>query len=135
MYTFPNVNRPTTIGEINPGITVIIPLTPSTIPAKDGDKSTILASGPVVTAPCTAVANVRNTIAAVELQPEKASAATNNPLIMQQKVPASFLTFVLDIFCDFKRLSPSIEKKYANNVRMMCGNPDKIPVYEMFELC
>ena len=48
-------------------------------PAKLGLKSIKLAKGPVVTAPLTTVATVENTMAAVELQPEKASPRMNTP--------------------------------------------------------
>jgi hypothetical protein len=49
-----------------------------------------LASGPVDTAPLTAVATVTKTMAAVELQPEKESPSVNKPWPM---VPGR-------IFCD-----------------------------------
>lgn len=41
--------------------------------------STTLERGPVVTAPCTAVAIIRYTMASVELQPEYASPMTSKP--------------------------------------------------------
>lgn len=51
--------------------------------AKLGLISIKLASGPVDTAPLTAVATVENAMAAVELQPEKASPSMNTPWPMQ----------------------------------------------------
>jgi hypothetical protein len=50
--------------------------------AKLGLKSMKLARGPVDTAPLVAVATVKNTIAEVELQPEKASPSINTPWSM-----------------------------------------------------
>lgn len=54
--------------------------------AKLGLKSIKLARGPVVTAPLTEVATVENTMAAVELQPEKASPSMNTPWPMQPEI-------------------------------------------------
>jgi hypothetical protein len=54
--------------------------------AKLGLKSIKLAKGPVVTAPLTTVATVENTMAAVELQPEKASPRMNTPWPMQPAI-------------------------------------------------
>jgi len=54
--------------------------------AKLGLKSIKLARGPVDTAPLTAVATVENTMAAVELQPEKASPSINTPWPMQPEI-------------------------------------------------
>lgn len=47
-----------------------MPVKPSVIPEKFGLISIRLASGPVETAPCIAVAATSSEIAAVELQPE-----------------------------------------------------------------
>jgi len=54
--------------------------------AKLGLKSIKLARGPVDTAPLTAVATVKNTMAAVELQPEKASPSINTPWPTQPEI-------------------------------------------------
>jgi hypothetical protein len=54
--------------------------------AKLGLISMKLARGPVETAPLIAVAVVKNTMAAVELQPEKASPSTNTPWPMQPEI-------------------------------------------------
>lgn len=54
--------------------------------AKLGLKSIKLARGPVDTAPLAAVATVENTMAAVELQPEKASPSINTPWPMQPEI-------------------------------------------------
>jgi hypothetical protein len=54
--------------------------------AKLGLISMMLASGPVDTAPLAAVAIVENTMAAAELQPEKASPSMNTPWPMQPEI-------------------------------------------------
>lgn len=54
--------------------------------AKLGLKSMKLARGPVDTAPLTPTATVENTMAAVELQPEKASPSINTPWPMQPEI-------------------------------------------------
>lgn len=67
---------PTTIGEMKPGSTVTTPLMPSTMLAKLGLMSTMLASAPVDTAPLAAVAAVRQKMAVILSQPEKARPST-----------------------------------------------------------
>jgi len=54
--------------------------------AKLGLKSMKLARGPVDTAPLVPVATVKNTMAAVELQPEKASPRINTPWSMLPEI-------------------------------------------------
>jgi len=54
--------------------------------AKLGLKSMYLARGPVDTAPLAAVATVKNTMTAAELQPEKASPSINTPWTMLPEI-------------------------------------------------
>lgn len=84
-------------GDIKPGTTLIILLIPSMTLAKLGLISMKLASGPVDTAPLTAVATVENTMAAVALQPEKESPSVNKPWPMVHAAAAIFRTFVRDM--------------------------------------
>jgi len=85
------------IGDKKPGITAIILPIPSMTLAKLGLKSMKLARGPVDTAPLVPVATVKNTMAAVELQPEKASPSINTPWSMLHAEVANFRTFVRDM--------------------------------------
>lgn len=104
------VKYPTMTGLMNPGSTPIMPLIPNKTPAWFGLRSTIFANGPVDTAPCDIVPRVRNTMAAVVLQPEYASNRMNTPFITPHTKPANFLTFVRDNRFVRNIRSPKTEK-------------------------
>jgi hypothetical protein len=59
---------------------------PKIIPAKFGARSTMLARGPVLTLPCTVVANVIKITAAIDSQPEKARHIIKIPLTIQPEI-------------------------------------------------
>lgn len=84
-------------GEIKPGTTLIMLLIPNMTLAKLGLISMKLASGPVDTAPLSAVATVENAMATVALQPEKESPRVNKPWPMVHDAVAIFRTFVRDM--------------------------------------
>lgn len=87
-------------------MTPIIPLIPNVIPAKFGAMSTTAANGPVLTEPCIPTANVKNIMAAIELQPEYARAITNPPLTIVpfKKIKGHDKTNQIIKFLSYKKL-------------------------------